>query len=250
MTRLVIVPARGGSKRLPDKNCRVILGKPLINYTVEVVRDCFDLVVVTSDSEAILQVVEPCRNVLTLLRPPDLATDTSKVIDTVLYYYQSYDQASFDQLWLCLPTCPLRTREDLRLGQAKLSESVDGVVSITDYEFPPALGLIQRDGLLLGAEPSHPLAAGNSRSQDHGGVYRPNGAFYGMWWEAFRVHRNFYRGRIKGCHMPRERSVDIDTELDLAIAEALLKTAKVGPTATAVSPTSKASRQEFQVLVG
>lgn len=222
MRRLVIVPARGGSKRLPGKNVRLLAGKALINHTVEVARACFERVIVTSDAPDILASVRAAPNVITELRPSQLATDESKVIDTVIYYFDQLEAQSYDQIWLCLPTCPLRTEEDIRAGIELLTPDVDGIVSVTDYEFPPTLALRIENGLLGSLFDTHPLADGNSRSQDHPPAYRPNGAYYGMWWTSFGRYRNFYRGRVKPGVMPRERSIDVDRELDLRLAETLL----------------------------
>lgn len=220
MRRLAIVPARGGSKRLPGKNIRLLRGKPLINYTVDVVRACFESMIVTSDDVHILAVVEAARNVRKARRPSQLATDHSKVIDTVNYYFDQYGATEFDQIWLCLPTCPLRTDTDLRAGFNLLTDDIDGVVSVTEYEFPPTMALAFDNGLLKSAGGA--LASGDSRSQDHPRAYRPNGAFYGMWWKSFQRNRNFFRGRVKGYAMPRERSVDVDSEMDFLTADMML----------------------------
>lgn len=223
MSRLVIVPARGGSKRLLGKNVKLLAGKALINHTVEVVRACFDRVIVTSDAPDILACIKPAPNVTTELRPSRLATDESKVIDTVAHYFDQLQVQPYDQIWLCLPTCPLRIEEDIRVGIDCLTPDVDGIVSVTEYEFPPTLALRIENGLLGSLFDTHPLAGGNSRSQDHPPAYRPNGAYYGMWWNSFGRFRNFYRGRVKPCVMPRERSVDVDRELDFRVAEILLE---------------------------
>lgn len=223
MKRLAIVPARGGSKRLSGKNTRLLCGKPLINHTVDVARTCFDQVIVSSDSAAILELISPTASVTTNQRPPELATDESKVIDTVNYYFNQYELGVFDQIWLCLPTCPLRTTLDLASGISLLTDEFDGILSVTDYEFPPSLGLTIINGLLTGADSRHPLASGNSRSQDQEKIFRPNGAFYGMWWDSFAKNRNFYRGKVKEYFMPRDRSVDIDTELDFLLAELIMQ---------------------------
>ena len=222
MRRLVIVPARGGSKRLPGKNVRLLAGKALINHTVDVARACFDRVIVTSDAPDILASIKDMPHVTTELRPSRLATDESKVIDTVIYYFDQLQAEPYDQIWLCLPTCPLRTEEDIRVGIERLTPDVDGIVSVTEYAFPPTLALRIENGLLGSLFDTHPLAGGNSRSQDHPPAYRPNGAYYGMWWNSFDKLRNFYRGRVKPGVMPRERSIDVDQELDFRFAEILL----------------------------
>lgn len=229
---LAIIPARGGSKRLPGKNIKLLNGQPLVTHTIDIAVGQFTKVVFTSDDDDIIKVVNEYvqakgYDVLVEKRPEELATDTSKVIDTVSYYFDKLGRTgTFHQIWLLLPTCPLRDKNDIKQAKELLeySPETDGVLSITDPEFPPSLGLVERwDGFLSGLDPYHPFASGNSRSQDQPITYRPNGAMYGMWWGAFRKHRNFYRGNVKGYHMPRERSIDIDTELDFIVAEAVIK---------------------------
>lgn len=204
-------------------------GIPLIEHTILAATNLrlFDKIIVTTDSEEIYahaSSIETINGEVQVdLRPSDLATDTSKVIDTVCHYFDKPEHKDFDQVWLLLPTCPLRTAEDIRNAQALLSPNVDGVISITDYEFPPTLSLkYNDDGSIEDANPAKPWINGNSRSQDHPDAYRPNGAIYGMWSEDFSTKRNFYKGNIKGYYMPRERSVDIDNLHDYHIAESIL----------------------------
>lgn len=221
MRAVAIVPARTGSKRLPGKNTRLLQGKPLVAHTLDTVIRHFDLVIFSSDDREILDSYPDKPNLVKIIRPPHLATDTSKVIDTVVYHAQELTQ-SFQQIWLCLPTCPLRVEEDVRNAQKGLTSEFDGVVTITDYDFPPALALVEQAGVLAGAFEGFPLAEGNSRSQDQEQFWRPNGALYGMWMDSFRRHKNFFRGRVRGIPMPKCRSIDVDTELDFQIAESLI----------------------------
>ena len=234
MKRIVIIPARGGSKRFPDKNITDLNGKPLIYHTFDTVLGVFDKIIFSTDSQKIADVanryvtqfpkafINPIISVD--IRPDNLATDTSKVIDTVDYYFSDMGYGKiYDQIWLCLPTCPLRNREDVKNSQNLLSEDIDGVLSITDYEFPPTLGLSKSDDNFISDwHESEPWKNGNTRSQDHPTVYRPNGSLYGMWSKSFDIHRNFYKGKIKGYYMPRERSADIDNKIDLTIAKNLI----------------------------
>lgn len=225
--RLAIIPARSGSKRLPNKNVRCLAGWPLIYWTIRAASDCFDTIVVTSDSQEVLNTAACSLHnkdtTVFLKRPKNLATDQSKVIDTVSYYFDLYDKFNYDEVWLLLPTCPLREDYHIREAQDMLSNpDIDGVLSITDPEFPPTLHLVRNDdGTLDGWGEGHPFAEGNSRSQDQPVTYRPNGALYGMKWSAFKEYRNFYQGRVNGYYMPREKSVDIDTYTDFLLAKAL-----------------------------
>jgi CMP-N-acetylneuraminic acid synthetase len=131
----------------------------------------------------------------------------------------------YDVICLLLPTCPLRTVDDIKNCLQLLDDkNVDGVVSVTDYEFPITLSLKKDgEGWITENNPQHPFANSNTRSQDHEPFYRPNGAIYMMKTNYFGQYQNFFKGRVKGYYMVRERSVDIDDEIDLKYAEVLLR---------------------------
>ena len=102
--------------------------------------------------------------------------------------------------------------------------NVDGIISVTDMEFPPSLGILMNDqGYIRDYHSSKPWQTGNTRSQDHPNVLRPNGAIYGMWTKKLIKTKSFYKGVILGYHMPRERSIDIDNKFDFDLAEFILK---------------------------
>lgn len=225
MKRICIVPARGGSKRLPGKNMREFCGKPLVCHTIDTVLPFFDKVVFSTDDREMLIKIEQLyskeKNFHPSKRPEQLATDHSKVIDTVLYYFKQYENL-IDEIWLALPTCPMRNDVDVQACILALEKNLDveGVVSITDYDFPPTLGLVQDEtGLIKDWQIEQPWQNGDTRTQDQKQVFRPNGALYGMRANVFRRSKNFYKGNIFGYYMPRERSIDIDTELDWKLAE-------------------------------
>jgi CMP-N,N'-diacetyllegionaminic acid synthase len=220
MKRLCIIPARGGSKRLPGKNVKPLNGKPLVFYTIDAVikSNVFDKIIFTSDDDKILDIVS--RNYSTSLvniakRPTELATDTSKVIDTVMHFIDN----KYDQTWLTLPTSPLKIPEDFTEASFLLNDQYDSVISYTEMEFPPSLGLrVNEDNIIEDYDPSNPWKNGNSRSQDHPTIYRPNGAIYGGWTNKLILNKNYYAGRTKGYFMTRDRSIDIDTQFDFDMA--------------------------------
>lgn len=224
MKRLCIIPARGGSKRLPGKNIKPLNGKPLVFYTIDAVlkSDMFDKVIFTSDDDVILDTISNnySSTVLEVIkRPSELATDTSKVIDTVMYFLDD----EYDQTWLTLPTSPLKVAEDFIHSSKLLDNNTDSVLSYTEMEFPPTLGLmVGKDHKLIDYDKSQPWQNGNSRSQDHPTVYRPNGALYGSWTSKLRENKNYYIGQTKGYFMPRNRSIDIDTQFEFDLAEFIL----------------------------
>ena len=225
MKKLCIIPARGGSKRLLKKNIKLFNGKPLIFYTIDSVlkSNVFDTVIFTSDDDEINNIVKTnySTDVLQIIkRPSKLASDTSKVIDTVLYFLDE----SYDQIWLTLPTSPLKISDDFINSSKLLDEDTDSVLSYTEMEFPPTLGLnVGQDHKLSDYDKSLPWQNGNSRSQDHPTVYRPNGALYGSWTSKLKNNKNYYVGSTKGYFMPRNRSIDIDTQFEFDLAEFMLK---------------------------
>ena len=224
MKRLCIIPARGGSKRLPGKNIKHLNGKPLVFYTIDSVlnSEMFNKVIFTSDDDKILETVSNnyLSTVLEVIkRPLELATDTSKVIDTVLHFVDK----DYDQTWLTLPTSPLKTSIDFIKASELLTEQDDAVLSYTEMEFPPTLGLVvKHNNILEDYDQTNPWQNGNSRSQDHPMVYRPNGAIYGSWTNKLKENKNYYIGQTKGYFMPRNRSIDIDTQFDFDLAEFML----------------------------
>jgi len=229
MSKLCIIPARGGSKRLPNKNITLLNNKPLVCHTIvaAVESKLFDKIIFTSDSDNILEVVSDYNNsnniedVILSKRPEWLATDTSKVIDTVDYYHKK--NLGYEQIWLLLPTCPLRDYNDILLSNDLLTDDLDGVISVTEMEFPPTLGLNKdNENIITAYDKSDPWVNGNSRSQDHPVVYRPNGAIYAQWSDKFKENKNFYKGKVKGYFMERSKSIDIDTEFDFQLVKHML----------------------------
>ena len=90
-------------------------------------------------------------------------------------------------------------------------------------EFPPTLGLVVKgNNIIEDYDQTQPWQNGNSRSQDHPMVYRPNGALYGSWTSKLRENKNYYVGQTKGYFMPRNRSIDIDTQFEFDLAEFMM----------------------------
>lgn len=226
MATLGIIPARGGSKRLPRKNLRLLGGIPLVRHTIEAATrsGCLDRVLVSSDDPEILaqtsgSTAEPWP------RSQELAGDRVTALDLVLSILEEDGLGpEFDAVALMLPTAPLRTARHIREAFSLLEPGVDGVVSLTEYEFPPQLSVRLEGGsgrITPVFDPS-PLLTGDTRSQDQATIFRPNGALYLQRMESFLVNRNFWRGNVVGYAMDRRDSVDIDDSRDLAYAEFVL----------------------------
>ncbi|MEQ6890520.1 acylneuraminate cytidylyltransferase family protein [Halomonas sp. CS7] len=221
---VAVIPARGGSKNIPGKNLRPLGGKPLIAWSLEAAFRVneIDRVIVSTDSEAIGKVARAL-GAEVYERPACLATDEALVIDTLHDLRAMLDQEgeSVDVLILLEPTCPLRASDDIRRTLSRLME--DGLDSVATFKAaalnPCRAWRLEGDmpvTFINGVDPWRPR-------QELPAAYQLNGAVY-----AYRPdrlppgHSGLLFGHCGGILMPDERSVDIDNELDLAIAELIL----------------------------
>ena len=221
---VIVVPARGGSKRLPRKNVLPLGGKPLILHAIDVALGTRAHVLVSTDDPEIKTVAAARTGVTIDDRKVELATDTIKVVDVIRELVDRADiQAKFDVIGMLLPTCPFRTVAQVQSGIAALDQDVDATIAFTTYEFPPTMAVsFDEKGLMNPIFNPSPLITGNTRSQDQVPTFRPNGAFFFSWISAFRTLRSFYAGRVRGVTMPRINSVDIDDGEDFAYAQYLI----------------------------
>ena len=219
---IAIIPARGGSKRLPDKNIKMLGGKPLVNHTIEAALNSKSIssVMVSSDSEEILNIASSYSEVMIHRREDSLASDTATALELVENIYLNLDD-EYRFITLMLPTCPFRNSEHLDEGFGLLEDSDDGVISVTSYEFPITLNVPVNEHYIQLSENS-PLITGNTRSQNHKPSYRPNGGFYISRWSSFEKNRNFWKGDEKYYFMNRIDSIDIDDQIDLDFANMIL----------------------------
>lgn len=224
---LAIIPARGGSKRLPNKNILELGGKPLICHTIDAAlkSQVFDKVLVTTDSESIKEVCSSYNSLIIEHRSPKLAQDTSKVADVILDICNNLDiQKKFDKFAMLLPTAPFRTKKCVKLALDLLDEDTDSVVSLGPYNFPPQMAVsIEPDNhQIIPMLSDSPLMTGNTRSQDQKNYLRPNGSLYFSRVKTFLKSRSFFFGKVNGFEMSKFGSMDIDTENDLQLAQILI----------------------------
>lgn len=226
MKSLAIIPARGGSKRLPKKNLQILGGKPLIAHTLDTVEQsqCFTKALLSSDDPDILVMADNYDMVEAVARPEALSGDQVTALTLVNCIVAEPEISdNYDVIALLLPTAPFRKAQHLRDALKMLTKEIDGVVSLTQYEFPPQLSVTLENDFIAPVFDPCPLITGNTRSQDQSVIYRPNGAFYIQWMEKFLINKNFWKGRVKGYVMDRIDSVDIDDISDLEYAEYLLR---------------------------
>lgn len=217
---LALIPARGGSKGIKNKNITNLAGKPLISYSIEAALNSsyIDRTVVTTDSEAIAKVSLSYGADVPFLRPLELARDTSKTIDAVLHAIDMLKAQGeeFDVLVLLQPTQPLRSTRDI-------DESIEcffsnGGLPLTSVSPVNDHPLLIRS--INGAGKLAPLLALNStcRRQDMPEFYNVNGCIYINKISELSVDTSFNDNMIPFI-MAKERSVDIDEHVDLVLAE-------------------------------
>lgn len=221
---LIVVPARGGSKRLPGKNLMEMQGKPLIRWTLEAALESkvSGLIVVTSDDDAILAEGERS-GVKTLRRPEFLASDTASTFDVLIHTLDSLaaEGISPKKLMLLQPTSPLRCAANIREALQLMEDTnASSVISVCLCEHSPLWSNV------LGAEGNmadflRPELL-NRRSQDLPDYYRLNGSIYLANTEDFVREKGFFMTNSVAYIMGAEQSVDIDNHIDFKVCEALM----------------------------
>ncbi|OEU67721.1 MAG: pseudaminic acid cytidylyltransferase [Desulfobacterales bacterium PC51MH44] len=219
MKRIAIIPARGGSKRLPRKNIIDFLGKPIIAYTIEAAlqTSVFDRVIVSTEDTEIAEVAIRFGAQVSK-RPASLATDASTVVEVCsdLLEREKADGRIYDILCCLYATAPLRTSKDIiNTLQLLEDDNCDSAMALTNYHFPPhqALKLDKFQNLI----PVW-LDMINMKSQEVPDFLVDNGSTYAINVAIFKEKKSFLGDHLKGYIMPRIRSVDIDTQEDLDLA--------------------------------
>ena len=221
MRRLAVIPARGGSTILPDKNIYPLGGKPLILWTVEAVlkSNCFDKVIVSTDSEKIWEAVKHLP-VERHQRPKEHATVKATALKAMINLMENLGE-QYDVFAYFLPTCPFIEASDIKKGVEMLTKDVDSVVSITEITECIQKACLVKDDWLLPVFDNLEFGLTNSKFVKK--YYKPSGAFYISTWENILTQRNFYKGRVKSALLPTERAVDINTIEDMRYAEIILE---------------------------
>ncbi|HEG43165.1 MAG TPA: acylneuraminate cytidylyltransferase family protein [Phycisphaerales bacterium] len=222
-----LIPARGGSKRIPRKNILPLAGKPLIAYTIEaaVNSGVFDDVVISSDNDEILAIGESF-GAIGDRRPVELSGDKIRFVQVIEeYLLRNENEGKYQNVAGLLPTCPFRTVEDLRNAFELFNEQNEDecVISVTEYDFPTQLALaFEHDSQRLHML-EHDSYNRTTRSQDISKTYHPNGAIYLSTVEGFLREKTFFTYPLIGYVMTAEHSFDIDYPYQFRIAEFMMK---------------------------
>lgn len=218
-TFLAVIPARGGSKRLPRKNVLDLAGKPLISWTIEASLNSryIDKTLVSSDDDEILSIAKSY-SADTLKRPSELANDTSSSFDAIKHAISSSTQR-YDYVVLLQPTSPLRNEKNINAAIELLEQKkADAIISVCEMEHSPLWSNTLPDNGAMNNFLREELI--NQRSQDLPKHYRLNGAIYICKTEELLKEGSFFiKENIFSYIMDTEHSVDIDSSSDFSFAQ-------------------------------
>ncbi|EJF09715.1 pseudaminic acid cytidylyltransferase [Pontibacter sp. BAB1700] len=223
MSNVAIIPARGGSKRIPRKNIRDFLGKPIIAYSIEtaLASGLFDKVMVSTDDEEIAAVAVKYGAEVPFFRSSDNSNDYAPLKDVLLEVLDRYKEQGMDfKSFACiLPTAPLIQSKHLIDSFQIIQDGFKSVISIVEYEFPIQRSLHLEEEKLFKSYPE----LYSKRSQDLSSYYHDAGQFYWADIKHYLKHKSFFSESIKGYILNRKYFQDIDTIEDWEIAEVKFK---------------------------
>lgn len=225
MKSICIIPARGGSKRIPRKNILPLNGRPLISYSIRAAIDSgvFNEVIVSTEDAEIKEVALK-EGAKVDNRPQHMAGDTVTKVQVVKEYLERRKElASGDIITALLPTCPFRTAKHLKeaFELFKSHPHIPYLIGVTEYEFPIQLALTEMDNpvMKMTFEDGYDV----TRSQNIEKRYHPNGAMYMATVKAFLNKGTFFNQHMLTYTMSAVHSYDIDYPYQFEIAEILAK---------------------------
>ncbi|WP_440657151.1 acylneuraminate cytidylyltransferase family protein [Candidatus Pelagibacter sp. HIMB1509] len=228
MKNIAFIPARAGSKRLKNKNFRNFNKIPLIEHSLKAAIDskCYEKIIVSSDDLRIKHHIENkyknFDHVLFIKRPKILSGDKIKVLQVINYYFEKLRiDETFETISLLLPTCPLRNSNHIKKAfEIFEKKKLDGLISITDVGFVYKMGIKIHGNYIRPFWKNSPLITGNTRSQNHKKIYRPNGGIYLSATKSFKKTKNFFKQKKIGhLIMNKIESLDVDDIDDFKLAE-------------------------------
>ena len=223
--RLAVIPARGGSKRIPRKNIKLFCGKPMIAWSIEaaLLSGCFDQIAVSTDDAEIAEVARHCGAQVSFMRPAELSdehTGTTAVIAYAIDWFAAQGKAPA-QVCCLYATAPFVSADDLRRGLVVLKETgSDYAFSVTSYAFP-----IQRAIRItpVGRVEMFNAEQFNTRSQDVEEAHHDADQFYWGRASAWLTGNVIFGPHTPAVQLPRYRVQDIDTVEDWQRAEYLFR---------------------------
>lgn len=224
MNILAVIPARGGSKRLPRKNVKKLCGKPLIVWSIDIAKNIPEIcnILVSTDDMEIAAICEESGALVPWLRPAELATDTASSVDVALHALEWYERevGIVDGLLLLQPTSPFRSKESIRRGiELFYKNDFQAILGVSLTHAHPMWSLKMEGDHLVPFMREHGLG---TRSQDLPPAYMVNGGLYLISPNELRLYNTFMPSRVLPLIFETaEEAMDIDTELDWKVAESI-----------------------------
>ena len=230
--KLCVIPARGGSKRIPRKNIKEFCGKPMIAWSIDaaISSDCFDRIIVSTDDDEIADVAKTYGADVPFMRPAVLADDyagTTPVIAHAIQWHIDHDEKP-DHVCCVYATAPFIQPEDINRGlDLLLSSEANFAFSVTSYAFPIQRAIRVTDNKRVEMfQPEH----FSTRSQDLEEAWHDAGQFYWGNNLAWLEEKKLFSGNAAPVILPRHRVQDIDTQEDWVRAELMFSAlAKMSP---------------------
>lgn len=220
MSSLAIIPARGGSKRIPRKNIKEFLGKPIIAYSIEaaIASGLFDEVMVSTDDEEIADISKNYGAKIPFLRSKDNSNDYVGISEVCIEVISEYEKAEkiFDLICCILPTAPFVTSEKLINAKRMLDKGMyDSVFTVTEYNYPIQRSLKMEGDFIKMRWPEN----FSKRSQDLEKTYHDAGQFYFIRTEALLREKRMFVEKSGAVILNELEVQDIDTGKDWIVAE-------------------------------
>ena len=220
MSKLCIIPARGGSKRIPRKNIKPFMGKPIIAYSIEAALNSgvFDEVMVSTDDEEIAEVARQYGASVPFLRSAETSNDYATTVDVLLEVVNKYKEQgkNFDTICCLYSTAPFVTPERLKEASSEINDTIDACFTIVQYSYPIQRSLrINENNCVEMKFPEHL----KSRTQDLEKVYHDAGQFYFVKTESLIQEKTVWCKRTAPLILSELEVQDLDTLTDWQLAE-------------------------------
>ncbi|MBD5509458.1 MAG: pseudaminic acid cytidylyltransferase [Lachnospiraceae bacterium] len=220
MNAIAIITARGGSKRIPGKNVKEFMGKPMLTYAIEAALEAgiFREVMVSTDDEGIARIAREAGAVVPFMRSEATSGDFATTDDVLMEVLETYEKRGelFDYMACIYPTAPFVTAGKLQEAMSLLIEKdASGVMPVVRFSFPPQRGMAIREGKLAYCYPENAM----KRSQDLEPMYHDSGQFYCYHVTRYRACRGDLPDGYLPIIVPETEVQDIDNPSDWELAE-------------------------------